>query len=184
VNRFCAEFRSAVTGNRLEGHAAVFDRLAQIRGGWEQIAATAFDEVLRSDPDVMALINHDPGLILDRTRTGSLKLGTDSEGLTFEATIPDTSYGRDLREQIAAGLMTGCSFGFLPGRDELGHAPDGRQLRTHTSVKQLLDVSVVATPAYGGTDVTLRSQSFDPPDPHRAFLDRARYRALLLGRNP
>jgi uncharacterized protein len=160
--RFEAEFRSEVQGDRLSGHAAVFNRHAEIAGGYEAIAPTAFDEVLRSDPDVVAVINHDLGLVLDRTRTGTLKLAADSDGLAFEAKIPDTSYGRDLREQLAAGLMTGCSFGFIPGQDEVSRARDGRQLRTHTSIRRLVDVSVVTMPAYDGTDVRLRSIEFDP----------------------
>ena len=183
MNRYGVELRSEVAGNRLAGHAAVFNRHADLgAGGYEMLAPTAFDETLRSDPDVVALINHIPGLILDRTRSGTLKLATDADGLAFEATIPDTSYGRDLREQIAAGLMTGCSFGFLPGEDELGRAPDGRQLRTHTSVRRLVDVSVVTMPAYAGTEVYLRSMTFDPPQRTlRGQLIRLRAAQLLKG---
>lgn len=161
MNRFSVEFRSEVNGSKLQGHAAVFNRHAEIGGGYETLAPTAFDEALRSDPDVVALINHNPALILDRTRTGSLHLEVDDDGLAFEATIPDTSYGRDLREQIQAGLMTGCSFGFIPGKDEIGRAPDGRQVRTHVSVRRLVDVSVVTLPAYDGTDVRLRAVTFE-----------------------
>lgn len=183
MNRFAVELRSEVAGNKLSGHAAVFGRHAEIGAGYETLASTAFDEALRSDPDVVALINHDMGLILDRTRSGTLKLAADSEGLAFEAQIPDTSYGRDLREQVAAGLMTGCSFGFIPGKDEISRAPDGRQLRTHTSVRRLVDVSVVTLPAYDGTDVRLRHLEFDaPPGPTlRGQLIRLRAAQLLKG---
>lgn len=183
MNRFAVELRSAVEGNRLAGHAAVFGRHAEIGAGYETLAPTAFDEALRSDPDVVALINHDMGLILDRTRSGTLKLAADSEGLAFEAQIPDTSYGRDLREQVAAGLMTGCSFGFIPGKDEISRAPDGRQLRTHTSVRRLVDVSVVTLPAYDGTDVRLRHLEFDnlPGPTLRGQLIRLRAAQLLKG---
>lgn len=183
MNRYGVELRSEVSGNRLAGHAAVFNRHADVGPGYEMLAPTAFDETLRSDPDVVALINHIPGLILDRTRSGTLKLATDADGLTFEATIPDTSYGRDLREQIAAGLMTGCSFGFIPGKDEVSRAPDGRQLRTHTSIRRLVDVSVVTLPAYDGTEVHLRAISFaNPPGPTlRGQLIRLRAAQLLKG---
>jgi HK97 family phage prohead protease len=127
---------------------------------------------------VVALINHNFGLILDRTRTGTLKLSTDANGLVFESGIPDTSYGRDLRAQVASGLMTGCSFGFLPGDDELGRAPDGRQLRTHTSIRRLVDVSIVTLPAYDGTDVRLRHLTFERPVlDNRTRLFLARHRA-------
>lgn len=178
MNRFCAELRTEVRGERVEGHAAIFDQHAEIRGAWEAIAASAFDVVLRSEPDVVALINHDPKLVLDRTKSGQLKLGTDDTGLYFDARIPDTGYGRDLREQLTRGLLTGCSFGFSPGADTFGVAPDGRQLRTHTSIKRLYDVSVVTLPAYDGTDVALRHVDFVRPSlDRRTQLILARHRA-------
>lgn len=176
--RFEAELRSEVSGDRLAGHAAVFNRHAEIGAGYETLAPTAFDEALRSDPDVVALINHNMGLVLDRTRTGTLKLAADADGLAFETAIPNTSYGRDLREQVAAGLMTGCSFGFIPGAAEVGRARDGRLLRTHTSIRRLVDVSVVTLPAYDGTDVRLRHLTFDRPRlDNRTRLFLARHRA-------
>lgn len=177
MNRLFAELRAAeVTGNTLAGHAAVFGQVAQIRGGYEAIAAGAFDEVLARADDVVALRDHNPSLILGRTSAGTLRLGTDTDGLVFEVDLPDTGYARDVRELVARGDLRGASFGFLPGRDELGHAPDGRQLRTHTSVKRLLDVSVVAMPAYEGTDVTLRSYEPSALD-QRTQLILARHRA-------
>lgn len=178
MNRLHAELRgAAVTGNTLAGHAAVFGQTAQIRGGYEQIAAGAFDEVLARGDDVVALRDHDPSLLLGRTSSGTLRLGVDDDGLAFEVDLPDTAYARDVRELVGRGDLAGASFGFLPGRDELGHAPDGKQLRTHTSIARLLDVSVVALPAYGGTDVVLRHLSFDQAPTRRDQLIRARHRA-------
>lgn len=180
--RFHAELRAAeITGNTLAGHAAVFGQLAAIRGGWEAIAPEAFDEVLARGDDVVALRDHDPALLLGRTSSGTLRLGTDDDGLAFEVDLPDTAYARDVRELVARGDLAGASFGFLPGKDELGTGPDGRQLRTHTSVKRLLDVSVVAMPAYEGTDVLLRS--YQPPQyDSRTRLILARHRARYARR--
>lgn len=178
--RFHAELRSAaVDGNRLAGHAAVFGQVAPIRGGWEAIGRHAFDEVLERGDDVVALRDHDPALLLGRTRSGTLRLGVDDDGLAFEVDLPDTAYAADVRELVARGDLAGASFGFLPGRDELGRAPDGKQLRTHTSVARLLDVSVVALPAYDGTDVLLRHLMFDQAPTRRDQLIRARHRALI-----
>lgn len=179
MNRLCAQLRAAdVVGNTLAGHAAVFGQVAPIRGGWEAIAAGAFDAVLARDDDVVALRDHDPGQLLGRRSAGTLRLGTDADGLTFEVDLPDTSYARDVRELVARGDLRGASFGFLPGTDELGHAPDGKQLRTHTSIARLVDVSVVAIPAYDGTNVTLRHETFDPPAlDRRTQLILARHRA-------
>lgn len=178
MNRLHAELRAAaVTGNTLAGHAAVFGQTAQIRGGYERIAPGAFDETLKRGDDVVALRDHDPSLLLGRTSSGTLRLGVDADGLTFEVDLPDTAYARDVRELVARGDLAGASFGFLPGLDELGTAPDGRQLRTHTSVSRLIDVSVVAIPAYDGTSVVLRNLTFDPAPDRRTQLIRARHRA-------
>jgi HK97 family phage prohead protease len=180
VNRLYAEFRAAVRGDRLEGHAAVFGQAAQIRGGYEAIGSGAFDEVLARGDDVVGLRDHNPTMLLGRTASGTLRLGVDGDGLAFEVPkLPNTTYANDLRELVERGDLRGASFGFLPGRDELGHAPDGRQLRTHTSISRLLDVSVVTLPAYDGTDVALRHLTFDPPTlDRRTQIIRARYRAL------
>jgi len=184
VNRLCVELRAAeVTGNTLAGHAAVFGQVAPIRGGYEQVAPTAFDEVLGRDDDVVALRDHNPSMLLGRRSAGTLRLSTDRDGLVFETDLPDTSYARDLRELVARGDLRGASFGFLPGKDELGHAPDGKQLRTHTSIDRLLDVSVVTLPAYDGTDVTLRHVTFGPPVlDNRTRLILARHRARYARR--
>jgi HK97 family phage prohead protease len=180
--RFHVELRAAeVAGDTLAGHAAVFGQLAEIRGGWEAIDPKAFDEVLTRGDDVVALRDHDPALLLGRTSSGTLRLETDDDGLTFEVDLPDTAYARDVRELVRRGDLAGASFGFLPGRDELGTGPDGRHLRTHTSVKRLLDVSVVAMPAYDGTNVTLRS--YEPPAlSNRTRLILARHRARTARR--
>lgn len=179
MNRLYAELRAAaVTGNTLAGHAAVFGQTAEIRGGYEQIAPTAFDAVLARGDDVVALRDHDPALLLGRTASGTLRLAVDGDGLAFEVDLPDTAYAHDVRELVARRDLAGASFGFLPGEDKLGHAPDGKRLRTHTSVARLLDVSVVSLPAYEGTDVTLRHLTFDPAPDRRSQLIRARHRAL------
>lgn len=179
---FFAELRAAeVAGNTLTGLAAVFGQVAEIRGAYEAIAPGAFDDVLAGGEDVVALRDHNPTFLLGRTKAGTLRLEATDEGLGFEVDLPDTSYAHDLRALVARGDLRGASFGFLPGKDELGHAPDGRRLRTHTSVARLLDVSAVTLPAYDGTTVTLRSLSFDAPRRDSQIV-RARHRARHVTR--
>lgn len=177
MDRFGVELRAEITGDRLAGHAAVFDGHAQVSGGWEAIGRGAFDQALKRGDDVRALVNHNPMALLGRSGAGTLRLATDTTGLQFEVDLPRTTYADDLRELVARGDLTGGSFGFLPGVQQLGTAPDGRQLRTHTQVARLLDVSAVTYPAYDGTDVVLRHQTFDSPDwrgANRRRLIRAR----------
>lgn len=180
MRRFLAEFRSAVEGNTLSGHAAVFDRHAEVGHCWEALAPTAFDQALTRDDDVLALVNHNASLVLGSTVAGTLRLRSDDRGLAFAVDLPNTSYANDLRELLTRGDMRGMSFGFQPGESTLDRAPDGRQLRTHTSLRRLLDVSVVTYPAYDGTDVSLRSVDFScPPISLETQRLIARHRARL-----
>jgi HK97 family phage prohead protease len=174
------ELRAQITGNKLEGHAAVFGQVARVRNDWETLAPTAFDEVLSNpDTDVRALVNHDPMYLLARQSAGTLRIGTDREGLAFELDLPNTSYANDLRELVDRGDLDGASFGFVPGKDTFSRAPDGHQLRTHTSVRELVDVSPVTFPAYDGAGVALRHHEFVRPS-GRSQLIRARARVLTL----
>jgi HK97 family phage prohead protease len=178
ATRFGVELRAEVTGNKLVGHAAVFGQYAELPGHLEALHRSAFDAV-RSDAgtDVRALFNHDPSKLLGRQSSGTLRWSVDSEGLPFELDLPDTSVGRDVRELAARGDLSGASFGFVPGRDEWSQI-EGRQLRTHTSVARLVDLSVVTFPAYAGTSVMLRSldKASAPTESGRSQLVRARHR--------
>jgi hypothetical protein len=178
--RFHVELRAEVAGNKLHGHASVFDQIAQVPGHYEQLSRSAFDAVLKDKTtDVRALWNHDPNHLLGRQSSGTLRIGTDSEGLEFEVDLPDTSLGRDLRVLADRGDITGASFGFIPGEDEWDKAPDGMRLRTHTSVAMLRDVSPVTFPAYEGAAVSLRSMEFGRPIRARSQLIQARARVHL-----
>lgn len=178
VQRFGALLRAEVSGGKLVGHASVFDQAADLGSHFEAIAPTAFKRVL-DDPqtDVRALWNHNPDHLLGRQASGTLRLGTDSEGLEFEVDLPDTSLGRDIRTLAERGDITGASFAFMPDEDDWS-TRDGRRLRTHTSVGRLLDVSPVTWPAYEGAGVALRSFPTGRPVSVRARLIAARHRAL------
>lgn len=180
MNRFGVECRAEIAGNRLAGHAAVFDVLAELPGHWEALARTAFDDALAGDPDVKALFNHNASELLGSTRGGTLRLDVDDRGLAFEVDLPDTPDGHKVRTLVGRGDLSGMSFGFIPGRDEWGRAPDGRQLRTHTSVKALLDVSPVSYPAYDGTEVYLRARDFAGSRPITAQSQVIRLRAAAI----
>lgn len=178
IQRLNAELETEMRGNTLSGHAATFKTYARIGGGWEGIARTGFDQVLKDD--VPALINHDMNLVLARTSSGTLKLATDDSGLYFEAQLGQQTYARDLRESVQRGDISGCSFGFVPGQVEHRKAKDGHQLRMHTRMKRLLDVSPVTYPAYEGTDVLLRTLELEEfHESSRSRLIKARARVLF-----
>ena len=87
----------------------------------------------------------------------------------------------DERRFIGRGDVTGASFGFVPGDDEWSTAPDGKQVRTHTSVRKLLDVSPVTWPAYEGATVALRHLEIHGPSAREQAI-RSRHARLVEGR--
>lgn len=178
IERRCVEVRSEVTGNRISGYASVFDEPADLGPYFEVIARSAFNAVL-ADPatDVRAFLDHDSGKLLGRQSSGTLRLATDTRGLHFEVDLPKTSAGKDARELINRGDLTGVSFGFKAGQEEWG-AYEGRELRTHLSIARLIEISPVSLPAYTGTSVALRSQPAEPIT-GRTQIIRARARVNL-----
>ena len=150
--------KRADKGPLIRGHAAVFGKLSENLGGFREIIAPgAFDDVL--EDDVRGLIGHDDVLILGRTSAGTLRIGVDAEGLTYEIDPPDTSYARDLLVSLERGDIRESSFGFTVARmgDEWSEDEDGRLIRTIHKVARLYVVSPVTFPAYPDTNVAKRS---------------------------
>lgn len=155
------EVREDSDGMHLEGYAALFDSRSENLGGFtEVIKPGAFRSSLRSRNDVKLLWNHDTGAVLGSTRSGTLTLTEDDRGLKVSATLPNTSYGRDARELIARGDVTGFSFGFsMPARGGDQWNDDGTE-RVLKSVR-LHEVSLTAFPAYRQTEGTATVRGLD-----------------------
>ena len=141
------------TGDRWQftGYAAKFATRSHDLGGFiETVRGGAFQRAITEGQDVRALINHNPGLILGRTASGTLKLAEDSTGLHYQVDAPDTSYARDLAESMQRGDVTQSSFSFRVRQDDWQKEGRGR-LRTLIDL-DLLDVSPVTYPAYEDTE--------------------------------
>lgn len=178
---FTAEFRAVQEADKptsLVGYAAVFNQPSQDLGGYTEIIKPgAFTRTLSEGADVRALFNHDPSLILGRTRdggkTGTLSLSQDNVGLRYELQIPDTQLGRDLLTLVQRGDITQNSFGFMVREQDW--VRNGNQ-----KVRELLDVdldggdvSPVTYPAYPQTTLEARSAFLFPngiPDEIRKHL--------------
>jgi len=147
------------------GHAAVFNSLSEDLGGFrEKIMPTAFDDVL--DNDVRAYFNHDPNYLLGRVSAGTLRLSVDEKGLKYELDIPNTTAGRDLKENLKNGNITQSSFAFTLGKegDSWERNEDGNDIRIIHKVNRLYDVSPVSLPAYPNADnlaLAVRSNFID-----------------------
>src|SRR5690625_1898956 len=104
----------------VKGYALKFDTWSHDLGGFKE---TVQREALKDTPlnDVRALFNHDPQKVLGRTTNESLSLSVDNVGLRFECTLPNTTYARDLYENLKVGNIDKCSYGFriAPNDDEV-----------------------------------------------------------------
>lgn len=148
--RSFSEVRAA--GRKLEGYAATFGAEADLGSFVETIAPGAFRASLGGD--ILALHDHDPAKVLGRTRSKTLTLYEDSNGLGFELHLPTTGPGRDVEALAERGDLGGMSFGFMV--PEGGEDWSGRK-RTLRSI-DLREISVVsAWPAYPDTEIALRA---------------------------
>lgn len=144
------------------GYALKFNRWSDTLGGW-------FRELLEPESlrdadmsNVVALFNHDSSKILGRVGR-NLTLTVDEIGLKFEVTPTNTTYAKDLMENIRSGVVSQCSFAFsLSGEDgteEWREAGDGVMERRIKKIEQIYDVSPVTTPAYSDTEVVVSARS-------------------------
>lgn len=106
------------------GHAAVYNRssleLWDPKAGafQERIMPGFFDDVLRSDPVVHHLWDHDSRWPLSSTQNRTLELSLDAHGLRMWSRVADTSYAKDLRVLMERRDVNGASFAFDVAEDK------------------------------------------------------------------
>lgn len=152
-----AELR-AVDGDRrtIGGYAAVFNRNSKNLGGFiETVDPIAFNQS-RGDgwPDVIARYNHDDNQLLGTTAAGTLRMGLDAYGLSYDVDPPQAM--AHVSELVQRGDVRKSSFAFRMVDDDWSMTDQGYPLRRLTQV-QLVDVAPVNTPAYADTSAGLRS---------------------------
>lgn len=141
---------------KITGYAAVFNSPSEDLGGFiEIIEAGAFTGSLDAGADVRALVGHDATQVIGRNKSGTLRVFEDHHGLRVEIDPPNTSAGRDIVESVRRGDIDSMSFGFIATNDRWEY-DDGQEVRYLEEV-ELLEVSVVAWPAYQSTEVAVRS---------------------------
>lgn len=108
----------------------------------------------------MLLYAHDYDNILARADAGTLTTSIDKDGLTFKATLPDTNLANDVRENINAGNLRGCSFGFNLPPDGSGETwstrSDGIQIHHVTQIESVTELTITPIPAYTQTSVQVQ----------------------------
>lgn len=141
----------------IRGYAAVFDKPSVDMGFVEYIQRGAFTDVLKSGPDVRALVDHSMSKILGRTKSGTLRLAEDDVGLGMEIDVPETTVGRDIVTSIERGDVDGASFSFTVETDQWTESEGQTPRRDIVKIRGLYDVGPVTFPAYPDTKVALRS---------------------------
>lgn len=145
------------------GYALKFDKPSEDLGFIEYIDRSALDGVDLNN--VVGLLNHDTNYVLGRSGK-NMNLEVDEFGLRFTIEPTETSYTKDLIENMRQGLIDKCSFAFRidPNDDDADtweRDDDGTITRTIKKIDRLFDVSVVTTPAYEDTEALLSVRSLN-----------------------
>ncbi|NFQ38304.1 HK97 family phage prohead protease [Clostridium botulinum] len=153
----------------IQGYALTFETLSENLGGFrETIVSGALDDCDMSD--VVFDYNHDISKILSRNNksngVGSLILTVDEKGLFFDAIPTDTTYSRDLVENLKNGIVNKCSFIFnIDWSDPEAQKWDwddgsrGYDFRTINKLESITDVSIVVFPAYESTETSIYTRA-------------------------
>ena len=153
----------------ITGYAAKYNTRSVVMGDRfrfrEEIRPGAFDKALREQTHpIVGLWNHDTNHVLGSTRSGTLTVGTDDNGMPYAVEVPDTSLGRDLSVLIARGDVWGSSFAFAlpePGVGESWSEEDGVAVRYVHEVGGVYDVSPVLSPAYEDATAAIVQRSYE-----------------------
>ena len=141
---------------KITGYAAVFDSDSVDFGFFTEVVRSgAFARTLRENTDIRALLDHDTGKIIARTKAGNLELREDAKGLLVEFTPIETDDGKKAIEWVRSGVVDGMSFGFVTREDKWG-TKNGKAYRELLDV-DLAEISLVAFPAYPATSASIRS---------------------------
>ncbi|NTU70258.1 MAG: HK97 family phage prohead protease [Coriobacteriia bacterium] len=135
----------------ISGRAIVYDSRSELLEG-------TYREVIRPGSirlrdDLLVLAGHDHQHVLGRVNSGTARAWQDGAGVLFEAELPDTVYARDLAASMARGDVCQCSFAMIVNADEF--YVDGATVVREILSADVLELSIVAMPAYKATEATI-----------------------------
>ena len=140
----------------VSGTAIVFNQPSQPIPFIEYIDRHALDDVDFSK--TLLLYAHDYNKILAREDSGTLTTKIDDSGLHFVAKLPDTTLANDVREDINAGNLKGCSFGFTiaDGGDRYDTDSKGQTIHYVDKIDSVSELTITPIPAYNQTSVQVQ----------------------------
>jgi len=158
------EIRSFLNDNEggkkyLEGKIPYGKRSVPLWGSTcEIISRTAFKKTINDGKNVFALYNHDKDKILGSTKSGTLVLENQEDGLLCRVEIPDTTYANDLYTIINRGDVHTMSFGMR----DLKHTQDPETNAVIITECGLNEISFgVCSPAYHDTASVAYKRGFE-----------------------
>ena len=125
--------------------------------------------------DIWALMNHDQNKFLGRTSSNTLRLFDNDVSLDFELDLPHTVSGDEAYEHVKLKDIVGMSF----TANVIEEVWSEDRTLCELIKLELKEISPVFDPAYGATNVTIRSLQRFQPAPQ---LVKPRYGSLEYAR--
>ena len=143
---------------KVVGSGAVYNKRSQDLGGYvEIIRPGCFKRSLESGREIKSCYNHDDSKTLGSTEGDPpLVIRDTDKGVEYEVEIPDTTYGRDLKENLRRKLVRGSSFAFRTIEDNWYKDDKGQVVRELVDA-ELIELGPVNNPAYLPTEASLRA---------------------------
>lgn len=156
-----------VQSRTIEGYAIIFDVESRILGDidglpyYREIIETgAITEERMKEMDIKMTMFHNREKILARSRNGegTLKLTVDDVGVKYSFEAPNTVDGDTAIELVKRGDLSGSSFIFWVGMNDLTRerGKDGIYIHRVKNIRSIDDMTIAADPAYEQTTVAAR----------------------------
>lgn len=144
----------------LSGRPVVYDTptlIKDISGSYIEIVKRgALDDADLGD--VRLLVGHDTSKIPLARTPKTMSLQIDEDGLTIEATLPNTEAGREAYQAVQRGDLRGMSYAFKVPDGGDSYDPS-TNTRTIYRIAKVYECSLTAFPAYESTYVSAESRS-------------------------
>lgn len=175
------EFRAEKVDDKLylDGYFIRFNEETEL---WDGVFETVLPESIEKtiSNDIRCLFNHDMGSVLGRTSNGTLQLKVDEQGVfgTVEINQED-SEAMSIYAKVKRGDISACSFGF----NILDETIDEQDGVTRIKIKEmdLIEVSIVAFPAYPTTEISARSKDIETEKRRKLEIERKRVKEKING---
>lgn len=140
---------------KVTGLGIVYDQWTEIWPGYkERIKKGSMERAVT----VKSYFNHDPSQVLSTLDSDpALELKESDKGVDYVSPIPPTSYGNDLKINLARGNVRGSSFAFDVPKDGDKRWEEGGVFYRDISKFTLHELGPVTDPAYIQTTAGLRS---------------------------